>query len=97
MQDLNGLPPLTRVDRTCYQRSFAGSYSHITDLELGSEQFCYFKAMDAPYLRGVRDNVFQQDSARPHVPRHFYTCLDTKDVRLLWRAHSPDISPNENI
>ena len=50
-----------------------------------------------PYLRGLRDVIFQQDIG-PHVVPAVPTFLDTEGVRLLPRpARSPDLSPIENI
>lgn len=40
--------------------------------------------------------MFQQDNARPHVPRNVLTLLDTEHVRL-WPARSADLSPIENV
>ena len=52
-----------------------------------------------PFIQPQANNVtFQQDKARPHVPRVVCDYLTQQDVDLLpWPAVSPDRSPIEHV
>ncbi|GFV51128.1 transposable element Tcb1 transposase [Trichonephila clavipes] len=51
-----------------------------------------------PYLQGLATAIFQQDNARPHVARIIQRFFVNHQIELLfWPAHSPDISPIENM
>ncbi|GFW46676.1 hypothetical protein TNCV_1937451 [Trichonephila clavipes] len=51
-----------------------------------------------PYLRVLRDDIFQQDNARPPVTRRVLAYPGTEGVRLLpWPVHSLDPLPIENF
>ncbi|GFX29831.1 hypothetical protein TNCV_4749601 [Trichonephila clavipes] len=51
-----------------------------------------------PYLRGLEEIFFQQDTSRPHTSRRVLTYLDTEGGQLLSRlARSPFLSPIENM
>jgi hypothetical protein len=52
-----------------------------------------------PFIHPQANNVtFQQDKARPHVPRIVRDYLTQQDVDLLpWPAVSPDRSPIEHV
>ena len=52
-----------------------------------------------PFIQPQANNVtFQQDKARPHVPRVVRDYLTQQDVDLLpWPAVSPDRSPIEHV
>ncbi|GFY10353.1 hypothetical protein TNCV_2630301 [Trichonephila clavipes] len=51
-----------------------------------------------PYLQGLATAIFQQDNARPHVARIVQRFFVNHQIELLpWPAHSPDLSPIENI
>ncbi|GFY21963.1 retrovirus-related Pol polyprotein from transposon 17.6 [Trichonephila clavipes] len=53
--------------------------------------------MALPFIRTLRNPVFQQDNLRQHVDGSVRTFLDMKNVWLLpWPARSPDLSPIEN-
>ncbi|GFU69030.1 transposable element Tcb1 transposase [Trichonephila clavipes] len=50
-----------------------------------------------PYLQGLATAIFQQDNARPHVPRIVQRFFVNHQIALLpWPARSPDLSPIEN-
>ncbi|GFS98597.1 transposable element Tcb1 transposase [Trichonephila clavipes] len=51
-----------------------------------------------PYLQGLTTAIFQQDNARPHVPRIVQRLFVNHQIELLpWPARSPDLSPIENL
>ncbi|GFT36506.1 transposable element Tcb1 transposase [Trichonephila clavipes] len=51
-----------------------------------------------PYLQGLATAIFQQDNARPHVPRMVKRFFVNHQIELLpWRARFPDLSPIENM
>ncbi|GFW60542.1 transposable element Tcb1 transposase [Trichonephila clavipes] len=51
-----------------------------------------------PYLQGLATAIFQQDNARPHVARIVQRFFVNHQIELLpWPAHSPDLSPLENM
>ncbi|GFW20459.1 transposable element Tcb1 transposase [Trichonephila clavipes] len=51
-----------------------------------------------PYLQGLATAIFQQDNTRPHVARIAQRFFANHQIELLpWPAHSPDLSPIENI
>ncbi|GFX32520.1 transposable element Tc1 transposase [Trichonephila clavipes] len=51
-----------------------------------------------PYLQGLATAIFQQDNARPHVVRIVQRFFVNHQIELLpWMAHSPDLSPIENM
>ncbi|GFV57148.1 transposable element Tcb1 transposase [Trichonephila clavipes] len=51
-----------------------------------------------PYLLGWATAIFQQDNARPHVARIVQMFFVNHQIELLpWPAHSPDLSPIENM
>ncbi|GFV26808.1 transposable element Tcb1 transposase [Trichonephila clavipes] len=55
--------------------------------------FGLLRPMALPFIRSLRNF-----NARPHVANNLRTFLDTENVRLLhWSAHSPDLSPIENV
>ncbi|GFW71356.1 uncharacterized protein TNCV_537741 [Trichonephila clavipes] len=51
-----------------------------------------------PYLQGLATAIFHQDNARPHVARIIQRFLVYHQIELLpWPAHSPNLSPIENM
>ncbi|GFY21739.1 transposable element Tcb1 transposase [Trichonephila clavipes] len=47
---------------------------------------------------GFATAIFQQDNARPHVARIVQRFFVNHQIELLpWPAHSPDLSPIENM
>ncbi|GFX15160.1 transposable element Tcb1 transposase [Trichonephila clavipes] len=51
-----------------------------------------------PYLQGLATAIFQQDNARPHVSRIVQRFYVNHQIEFLtWPAHSPDLSPIENM
>ncbi|GFW69732.1 transposable element Tcb1 transposase [Trichonephila clavipes] len=51
-----------------------------------------------PYLQGLATAILQQDYARPHVTRIIQRFFVNHQIELLpWPAHSPDLSPIENM
>ncbi|GFV02689.1 transposable element Tcb1 transposase [Trichonephila clavipes] len=51
-----------------------------------------------PYLQGLATAIFQQDNAQPHVPRIVQRYSVNHNIELFpWLAHSPDLSPIENM
>ncbi|GFW24227.1 transposable element Tcb1 transposase [Trichonephila clavipes] len=51
-----------------------------------------------PYLQGLDTAIFQQDKAQPHVARIVQRFFVNHQIELLpWPAHSPDLSPIENM
>ncbi|GFX57978.1 hypothetical protein TNCV_4047371 [Trichonephila clavipes] len=51
-----------------------------------------------PYLQGFATAIFQQNNARPHVARIVQRFFVNHHIELLpWLAHSPDLSPIENM
>ncbi|GFW63576.1 transposable element Tcb1 transposase [Trichonephila clavipes] len=51
-----------------------------------------------PYLQGLATAIFQQNNAWPHVARIVQRFFVNNQIGLLpWLAHSPDLSPIENI
>ncbi|GFW47885.1 transposable element Tcb1 transposase [Trichonephila clavipes] len=51
-----------------------------------------------PYLQGLSAAIFQQDNARPHGARIVRRFFVNPQIELLpWPAHSPDLSPIENM
>ncbi|GFV31524.1 transposable element Tcb1 transposase [Trichonephila clavipes] len=51
-----------------------------------------------PFLQGLATNIFQQDNAQPHVARIVQWFFVNHQIELLpWPAHSPDLSPIENM
>ncbi|GFW06239.1 transposable element Tcb1 transposase [Trichonephila clavipes] len=51
-----------------------------------------------PYLQGLATAIFQQDNARPRVARIIQRFFVNHQIELLpWLAHSPDLSPIENM
>ncbi|GFW50163.1 transposable element Tcb1 transposase [Trichonephila clavipes] len=51
-----------------------------------------------PYLQVLATTIFQQNNARPHVTRIVQRFFVNRHIELLpWPAHSPDLSPIENI
>lgn len=51
-----------------------------------------------PYLRGLRNPLFQQDNARPHTARVTREYLEDAHVHVIpWPARSPDLSPIEHV
>ena len=41
--------------------------------------------------------MLQQDNARPHVSKMTTAFLESRIKTLKWPAHSPDLSPIENV
>ena len=41
--------------------------------------------------------MVQQDNARPHVSKMTTAFLESRIKTLKWPAHSPDLSPIENV
>ncbi|GFW81048.1 transposable element Tcb1 transposase [Trichonephila clavipes] len=51
-----------------------------------------------PYLQGLATATFQQNNVRPHVARIVQRFFVNLQIELLpWPAHSPDLSPIENM
>ncbi|PRD31531.1 UNVERIFIED_CONTAM: Transposable element Tcb1 transposase [Trichonephila clavipes] len=51
-----------------------------------------------PYLQGLATAIFQQDNARPQVTRIVQRFFVNHQIELFpWLAHSPDLSPIENM
>ncbi|GFV07185.1 transposable element Tcb1 transposase [Trichonephila clavipes] len=51
-----------------------------------------------PYFQGLATAIFQQDNARPHMARIAQRFFIHHQIELLpWPAHSPDLSPIENM
>ena len=51
-----------------------------------------------PFVQGVKNGIFQQDNARPHVSRSTLWFLDENNVNVMpWLARFPDLSPIENL
>ncbi|GFY35312.1 transposable element Tcb1 transposase [Trichonephila clavipes] len=51
-----------------------------------------------PYLQGLSTAIFHLDNAWPHVARIVQRFFDNHQIELLpWPAHSPDLSPIENM
>ncbi|GFV44650.1 transposable element Tcb1 transposase [Trichonephila clavipes] len=51
-----------------------------------------------PYLQGLPTAIFQQGNARPHMERIVQRFFVNHQIELLpWPAHSPDLSPIENM
>ncbi|GFW99592.1 transposable element Tcb1 transposase [Trichonephila clavipes] len=51
-----------------------------------------------PYLQSLVTSIFQQDNARRHVARIVQTFFVNHQIELFsWPAHSPDLSPIENM
>ncbi|GFV68953.1 transposable element Tcb2 transposase [Trichonephila clavipes] len=51
-----------------------------------------------PYIQGLATAIFQQNNAQPHVARIVQRLFVNRQIELLpWLAHSPDLSPIENI
>ncbi|GFW83997.1 transposable element Tcb1 transposase [Trichonephila clavipes] len=51
-----------------------------------------------PFIRPLRNPMFQQDNARTHVAVNVWTFFDTENVRLFpWPARSSDLSPIEDV
>ncbi|GFV31481.1 transposable element Tcb1 transposase [Trichonephila clavipes] len=51
-----------------------------------------------PYLQGLTTAIFQQNNARPHVVCIFQRLFVKHQIELLpCPAHSPDLSPIENV
>ncbi|GFT19781.1 transposable element Tcb1 transposase [Trichonephila clavipes] len=51
-----------------------------------------------PYLQGLITAMFQQDNARPHMACIVQMFFVNHQIELLpWSAHSPDLSPIENM
>ncbi|GFX68372.1 transposable element Tcb1 transposase [Trichonephila clavipes] len=51
-----------------------------------------------PYLQGLTTAIFQHDNARPHVARIVQRSFVNHQIELLsWPAHSPNLSPIENM
>ncbi|GFU12097.1 transposable element Tcb1 transposase [Trichonephila clavipes] len=51
-----------------------------------------------PGIMGLATALFQQDNARPHMARIIQRFFVNHKVELLpWPAHSPDLSPIENM
>ncbi|GFV46954.1 transposable element Tcb1 transposase [Trichonephila clavipes] len=50
------------------------------------------------YHQGLATAIFQQNNARPHVARIVQRFFVNVLIELLpWPAHSPDLSPTENM
>ncbi|GFX44643.1 transposable element Tcb1 transposase [Trichonephila clavipes] len=50
------------------------------------------------YIQGLATAIFQEDNARPHVARIVQRFFVNHQIELLpWLAHSPDLSPIENM
>ncbi|GFU42645.1 transposable element Tcb1 transposase [Trichonephila clavipes] len=51
-----------------------------------------------PHIRGLATAIFQQNNARPHIARIVQRFFVNHQIELLlWPAHSPDLSPIENM
>ncbi|GFW67967.1 transposable element Tc3 transposase [Trichonephila clavipes] len=51
-----------------------------------------------PYLQGLATAIFQQDNAPPHAAGIVQRFFVNPQIQLLpWPAHSPDLSPIENM
>ncbi|PRD24845.1 UNVERIFIED_CONTAM: Transposable element Tcb1 transposase [Trichonephila clavipes] len=51
-----------------------------------------------PYLQGLATAIFQQENAQPHVARIVQRFFVNYQIELLsWTAHSPHLSPLENM
>ncbi|GFV27735.1 transposable element Tc1 transposase [Trichonephila clavipes] len=51
-----------------------------------------------PYFQGLATAIFQQDNTRPQVARIAQRFFANIQIELLpWPAHSPDLSPIENM
>ncbi|GFX43604.1 transposable element Tcb1 transposase [Trichonephila clavipes] len=51
-----------------------------------------------PYLQSLATAIFQQNNAQPHVARIVQKFFVNPQIELLpWLAHSPDLSPIENM
>ncbi|GFT84705.1 transposable element Tcb1 transposase [Trichonephila clavipes] len=52
----------------------------------------------APGIMGLATAIFQQENARPHVARIVQRFFFNHQIELFpWPAHSPDLSPIENM
>ncbi|GFY24849.1 transposable element Tcb1 transposase [Trichonephila clavipes] len=51
-----------------------------------------------PYLQSLVTAIFLQDNVRPHVTRIVQRFFINHQIELLlWPAHSPELSPIENM
>ena len=52
-----------------------------------------------PYIENKfgKESMLQQDNARPHVSKMTTAFLESRIKTLKWPAHSPDLSPIENV
>ncbi|GFU34356.1 transposable element Tcb1 transposase [Trichonephila clavipes] len=67
---------------------------------LNSQRYIFevFEPVALPYLQGFATAILQQDNARPHVARILQSFFVNHQIELLlWPAHSPDLSPIENM
>ncbi|GFW74470.1 transposable element Tcb1 transposase [Trichonephila clavipes] len=49
-------------------------------------------------IAGSAPAIFEQDNVRPHVARNVQRFFVNHEIELLpWPAHSPDLSPIENM
>ncbi|GFX47490.1 transposable element Tcb1 transposase [Trichonephila clavipes] len=56
------------------------------------------ESVGLPYLQGMATAIFQPDNARPYVARIVQRFFVNHQIELLpWPAHSPDLSPIENM
>ncbi|GFW69327.1 transposable element Tcb1 transposase [Trichonephila clavipes] len=66
-----------------------------------NSQRCISEVLESvvlPSVQGLATAMFPQDNARPHVTRIFQSFFVNHQIEfLLWLAHSPDLSPIENM
>ncbi|UYV76612.1 hypothetical protein LAZ67_14001462 [Cordylochernes scorpioides] len=76
------------------------SHSSITHCRYFKQPTLHLRGVGAncPFLHGLPIALFQQDNARPHVPRIVLRFFVNRQIQLLlWPARSPELLPIENM